>query len=178
VSRVIFDTSVALTWLQEEDRPAWVDRLIAETRTGTTGLTVPSLFWLEVGDSLARNRTLSDDQAIDGLLRFETLGVETIELERPLRIRALQLARENRLTMYDGTYLALASALRTPLATLDRQLDAASGSLGLSFRGVPGRLAETPVPYGREPDPVSLAAIGATLAELRSRYASRIEEPS
>lgn len=169
---VILDASVGLAWLTDEKRPDWVDRLIADARAGTTGLAVPSLFWLEAGNHLSRDRAMADDQTIDGLLRLETLGLETVELDRPLRIRALQLGREHRLSMYDGAYLTTAATLRAPLATLDRALDAAAASLGLSYGGDPGRMSEMPAPYSRDVDPVTIASIGAVMAELRRRYAT------
>ncbi len=178
MSRVVIDASAALAWLQDEARPAWVDGLLDDSQNGRSSLQTPPLFWLETGNTLSLNHELTDDQILDGMMRLEALGIETVDLSRPLRLHALQLARQEGLTVYDATYLAAAAALGAPLATLDRQLDAAAASLGLSFSGVPRGLSETPAPYGREPDPVSVAAIGATLAELRSQYLSEFEEPS
>ena len=176
MKRVTLDASVAIAWLMDEERPAWVDRLIDEARAGTLGLAVPSLFWMELGNRLSRDQSLTDDQAVDGLLRFESLGAETVELERPLRIRALQLAREQRLTMYDGAYLALAHALDAPLATLDRRLESAAAALGIGHRHGSHHTSEEQAAYGQEADLVSVAAIGAALAELRSRYQSGTED--
>jgi predicted nucleic acid-binding protein len=173
MKRVVFDASVVLAWLRAEARPAWVDRLAEETHLGQIELVVPPLFWLEVGNALARDRTMTDDQAIDGFLRIESLGVVTLEADRALRLRALQLARQTGLTMYDATYLALADSTRTLVATLDKQLRAASESMGLSFDPASKGVSETGSSYGSATsDPVSLAAIGAALAELRKRYAS------
>ena len=64
------------------------------------------------------------------MLRLDALGLETIEVDAPLRLRALQLARETGLTMYDATYLALADATGSDLATLGRALTSTATSLG------------------------------------------------
>lgn len=178
MSRVTLDASVAIAWQLEEERPEWVDALLDRARLGAIGLVVPSLFWMELGNRLARDLALTDDQAVDGLLRFESLAPETVELERPLRMRALQLARQQRLTMYDGAYLAIAHALDAPLATLDRRLDAAAAALGINHRSKTYRTKEDAATYRRDADPVSLAAIGAALADLRSHYTVGIQDAS
>jgi predicted nucleic acid-binding protein len=170
--RVTLDTSAGLAWLLNEERPGWVDRLMAEARSGAAALAVSTLFWLEVGNRLARESTMTHDQAIDGMLRLESLGIETTELDRPMRLHALQLARAERLSMYDASHLALADALQSPLATLDRRLDAAAARHGLSYAEPGHRLAEDSTPYELETDHASLASIGAGLAELRKRYAT------
>ncbi len=176
MTRVIVDASVVLAWLLSEDRPAWVESLIDQVRAGKVHIAVPALFWLEIGNRFARDRTLTDVQAMDGMLHIESIGFETRELDRPLRLRALQLGRTTHLSMYDATYLALAHALTSPLATLDRHLDDAASSIGLSYANPGRRLAEEATTYGAESDPesdpVSLASIGAGLAELRRLYAT------
>jgi predicted nucleic acid-binding protein len=169
---VTLDTSVGLAWLLNKEQPEWIDRLLAEARSGAVALTASTLFWLEVGNRLAREPTMTHDQAIDGMMRLESIGIETMELERPMRLRALQLARSERLSMYDASHLALADALRAPLATLDRKLDEAAARHGLSYAKPGHRLAEGSARYEVETDPVSLASIGAGLAELRKRYAT------
>ena len=137
----------------------------------TARLMVPSLFWLEVGSILARAPDLTQEGAMDGLLRLEALGIETVEIGRLMRLRALQGARERGLTMYDAAYLAVAEATGAPLATLDRQVEGVAAAMGLGRRGDATAVSEPIEPYGaRQVDRISLAAIGAALAEMRKRY--------
>jgi predicted nucleic acid-binding protein len=178
MKRIVLDASVMLSWLLDEARPPWVDDLIETTDHHGTVLTVPSLFWLEVGSRLASDRVMSDEQAMDGLLRIESLGIETIELDRPLRLLALQLARATRLTVYDAAYIALAGSLSSPLATLDQALGTAAATRGLGHPGKGVQLAEDPARYGSKSDVVSLAAIGVGLADLRKRYATLTWHPT
>ncbi len=165
------DASVAIAWLLNEEQAVWLDGLLTEVSRGHARLVAPALLWLEVGNRLARAGDMTDEQAMDGMLRIDALGIETIQLSPPLRLRALQLARQKRLTMYDATYLAVAEAARAPLFTLDARLERAAASMGLNRQGGISRASEPEASYGQEPrDPVSLAAIGAALAELRKQY--------
>lgn len=170
MNRILIDASVIIAWLLDEQRPGWVDRLLHDARSGNVALVAPALLWLEVGNVLVFARTLTDDQATDGMLRLDALGLEPIDVQRPLQLQALLLARETGLTMYDAIYLAVAVASGMPLATLDRSLDAAAAVRGLSHGSGPTRVAEQAARYAQPVDAVSLAAIGAALAGLRSRY--------
>ena len=80
----------------------------------------------------------------------------------------------HRLPAYDAAYLVLAQQLGAPLATLDRQLAAAAGPLGLLLDEERGHgTREAAAPYGTpEARPSSLpdyAGLGAYLGELRRR---------
>ncbi len=163
---ILLDASVAIAWLLDESRPDWVDRVFTDARSGATQVAVPSLFWLEVGNVLTHAGGLTDDQALDGMLRLDAMGMETIDPDRPLRLQALILARETRLTMYDATYLALAISSGARLATLDEELGTAAASRGLALHDRHG-IRELPTAYGHDPDATSVAAIGEALARLR-----------
>jgi predicted nucleic acid-binding protein len=176
---VVVDASVVLAWLQAKRAPAWVERLWSELRGGSVRISVPSILWLEVGNALARRGDLSDEQALEGLLRVEALGFMDVALDAPLRLRALALARSHHLTTYDSVYLALADSLGARLATLDGRLGVAAAELGLLHAPLPTRrLAEPRALYGaRPPDPISLAALGARLAELRLEREAAPDRP-
>ena len=96
-------------------------------------------------------------------------------MDRSLRLLAIHLAQRFRLSTYDALYLALADTSDLPLATLDRRLGAAAAALGRRYGDAPGSaIGETPVSYGTDhvADPMSLAALGAYLAELRQEIVS------
>ena len=167
------DASVVIAWLLDQDHPEWVSAAMDALRGGRTTAVAPALLWLEVGNRLARATEMGDEVALEAMLRVESLGVEIVQIERPLRLRALTLARAHRLTMYDAVYLAVAEAADAPLLTLDGRLDAAATVLGLGRDGGSGRVSEPTAPYLDRPvDGTSIAAIGAALAEIRREYSA------
>jgi predicted nucleic acid-binding protein len=167
--RATIDASVVLAWLLDEPRPGWVDEVVAATRAGRLKLVAPSLMWLEVGNRLARIRDAHGEFALEALIRAEIVGVDEVELARPLRLRTLQLASDHGLSTYDAAYLAVAEATRAPLLTLDGQLEQAAGVLGLGSERGPRKISQAPARYGHRPvDRTSIAALGAALAEMRA----------
>ena len=164
------DASVVIAKMLDEERPRWVDEAVTAARHDKLDLIAPTLMWVEVGNRLVR-RDMTDEQALDAMLRVEAIGIETVELQRPIRLRAVQLGREHQLSMYDATYLAVAESTRAPLLTLDAELERAAKTMGLGRPGH-GRVPEPVAPYGdkRPVDQASIAAIGAALAEMRREY--------
>ncbi len=169
----IIDASVIIARLMAEPRPSWVDALIADAVASRTTLAAPSLLWLEVGNRLARASEITDERAVEGMLQMDALGIVSVDVGPPLRLRALQLARDHGLTVYDATYLAVAEATKAPLFTLDQPLERASVAIGLGREGGIGRISEPDARYdATDPDLTSLAAIGAALAEMRKQYST------
>jgi predicted nucleic acid-binding protein len=175
---IVCDASVALAWLLDEAVPAWVGGFRARVEAARVDVRVPTLFWLEIGNRLMRQPQVTDEQVMEGVVRLEALGFQTIEMDRPLRLMAVQLARQHRLSIYDAVYLALAETSDLPLATLDGRLADAATEMGRRHGHDPSprrshRTHESPAAYGtaRRADPMSLAALGAYLAELRKEIA-------
>lgn len=175
---VVCDASVALAWLLEEATVPWVGAFQAAVVGRRIHVAVPTLFWLEIGNRLIRTPGVTDAQVLAGFVRLEALGFETVDMDRPLRLMAVQLARQHRLSIYDAVYLALAETSDLPLATLDGRLADAAVEMGRRHGHDPSprrshRTHESPAAYGtaRRADPMSLAALGAYLAELRQEIA-------
>lgn len=181
---VVCDASVALGWLLEELVPPWVERLRERVSAGHVDVRVPTLFWLEIGNRLMRRSDVPDAEVLEGLVRLEGSGFETIDMDRPLRLMAVHLARQHRLSVYDAVYLAVATTAGLPLATLDGRLADAATATGRRYGdsttpGTRKSVHDPPAPYGspqRRADPMSLSALGAYLAELRQEI-SRGDRP-
>jgi predicted nucleic acid-binding protein len=167
---LVLDASLAIAWALDEPHPAWAQRLRVMAQQEPLDIRVPTFFWLEVGNILVRQPGMTHDQMLEGLIRLESMGIGDEDLDRPMRLRSLELAVRHGLTTYDAVYLAFAVDLGAPLATLDAALGRAASSHGLRYGDDHPRTArEQPLGYkaGRGPDPVSLAAIGAYVARLR-----------
>jgi predicted nucleic acid-binding protein len=134
VSRFVLDVSVTMAWHFEDEAtpPIWqlLDRLIDD------GAVVPGLWPLEVANVLAagERRGRSTPAKIGGFieqLAHLPLAVDGETSKRALS-EILALARGQKLTAYDASYLELAIRLGLPLATVDRELRAAAAALGVA----------------------------------------------
>jgi len=135
VTEIVVDASVALAWCFRDEATDGTRRLLEELQTGAA--VVPVLWHLEVANVLGlaerRHRITAADSAqlIDLISALEIL----IDEEAPGRAFAqvLDLARSERLTAYDATYLELAMRIGLPLATKDNDLGAAAQRLGIEL---------------------------------------------
>ena len=168
---VVIDASVALARVRREAGWQDIERLLRGWQATGTALCVPSHFWLEISNALVRGHRMPAATVLEAVHRLDELAFETVELDRPLLLLALDLAERHALTMYDAAYLAVAESLGGLLFSADRELVAAAGSRGVSPSGMSDhRLSETPEEYQVErrstwPD---YSGASAYLARLRS----------
>ena len=136
----VLDSSVALSWCFEDEHTPLSVALLE--RVAESGAMAPLLWPLEVLNGLLmaerRNR-------LDGARRQQLSGFlhnlpVTLDLETSTQAwtETVQLAQRFRLTVYDAVYLELAQRSGVALATLDQDLRAAAGALGVSLLGAEG----------------------------------------
>lgn len=134
MSAVVIDSSIALTWCFEDEASPETDLLFERVRDD--GAVVPALWHLELGNVLLqaekRGRITKDDVAV----RLGLIAELPIAVDQETTIRAwreiLTMARAERLTTYDSTYLELAVRRGLPLLTKDMELAAAARRLGVT----------------------------------------------
>ena len=134
MSGFVLDASVAVAWcFDDESTPAaWA--LLDRLRTAPAR--VPALWALEIGNILVgaeRRRRISQARTVEflGILGDLDIRVDPDVPGRAFR-DVLPLAREQRLTTYDATYLELAMRLGLPLATKDTALIRAATALRIT----------------------------------------------
>jgi predicted nucleic acid-binding protein len=160
---LVLDSSAALAVLLGEPDGVAIRQHLAEA--AGQPIYVLDLFWLEVVNVLIRGRGWDPDGVVEALRELDELGVETVPLDRPLLLAALDLGTGNGITAYDAAHLALAQAAGVRLLTLDRALARAAGDRTSS---VPRRAThETPGVYSGEARRPDWARHGRYLAELR-----------
>jgi predicted nucleic acid-binding protein len=128
---IVVDCSVAAAWALVDERTAWTS---AALQTATVeGTIVPSLFWYEKRNILVVNERrgrIEPSQSARFLADVDPLtDVDVAPVESDL----LALARTHNLTVYDASYLELASRLGLPLCTLDAQLIDAAARVGVAL---------------------------------------------
>jgi predicted nucleic acid-binding protein len=133
---IVIDASMALAWLFERQQPSDRDRanrLLAAC--GDVPWWIPGLWHLEVANALlvAERRSVLPPADSDCFLsRLSSLPIHTEREPTPeRRARILALARSQRLSSYDATYLELAQRLGAALASFDRQLNQVARAIGV-----------------------------------------------
>jgi predicted nucleic acid-binding protein len=138
VTAFVLDASIALAWCFADEATPATDALL--DRLADEEAAAPALWRLEVANALTmaeRRGRLS----IAGLTRSITLlqrlavALDPEGSDRALR-ELVDLARSERLTVYDAAYLELALRLGLPLASKDAKLRTAASGLGLALLGV------------------------------------------
>jgi len=133
----VLDASMALAW-HFPDEATEHTRRIALLGAANPVL-VPSHWFAEVANGILvgerRARTTIEER-----VRFiERLGFLDLEIDqldpRAMFDRILPLSRAHGLTVYDTLYLELASRSGMPLASLDRELNAAAQRVGITLIG-------------------------------------------
>ena len=126
----VLDCSVTMAWVFPDEASEATDRL-RDSLVGGRAF-VPSLWPVEVGSVLLaatkRGRLRADEwTGICASLEALPIEIDPVSASRVWG-RALALADEYGLSVYDAVYLELALRLRLPLATLDQALAAAARS--------------------------------------------------
>ena len=131
---MVIDSSIALTWCFEDEASPETDRLFERVRDD--GAIVPGLWYLELSNVLLQAEKRGRISTGDVATRLNLIADLPISVDQETTNRAwheiLALARAERLTAYDATYLELASRRGLPLLTRDVDLAQAALRLGVA----------------------------------------------
>ncbi len=132
----VADASVAIAWVHPGQATPETNAVLDGLAAGDA-LIVPSLWPLEVANALTvlwRRRKLTADETRSALDIIQRLPV-TIDHEAAsiAFTRLVGLASDYALTVYDATYLELASRRRLLLATNDGRMKRAARRAGISL---------------------------------------------
>jgi predicted nucleic acid-binding protein len=174
-SNVVIDASVAIALVRAEPISDAVDARIRSWRIDGKEIVVPGEFWLEVTNVLLRRYRQPGRAVVAALHQLDDLGLQTIDIDRPLVLLIVDRAERHGLTSYDATYLALAEMLDADLFTNDQALLDAAGARGVSPLGN-RHLSERPATYESEATWARYRDISAFLARLRAEARSTTAE--
>jgi predicted nucleic acid-binding protein len=135
---LVLDASLTLSWFFKDERTPGADAVLTEVTEN--GAVVPALWRLEVANALqmaVRRKRIDAAFRDSALTQLSRLSISTDpDTDAYAWTVILQLADRFQLTLYDATYLELASRRGLPLSTLDRELRDASAALGITLLGV------------------------------------------
>ncbi len=129
----VLDASVAAKWvLPAKDEPlsAEAGRFCARFATGDIGLSVPDLFWPEIGSILGKSvraGRVSEASAKASIEWVGSLGLTT-QPTKGLVGDAVAIARAFDCSVHDSLYIALSVASGRPMITADERLVNAVGA--------------------------------------------------
>lgn len=128
----VLDASIAACWaFDDEDHPV---AALALERIRADEAIAPSLWWFEVRNTLIVNERRGRLTETDTTTFLRELSRFGVMLDRtPEETAILTLARQQRLTVYDASYLELARREALPLATLDTDLRKAAAALDIAL---------------------------------------------
>jgi predicted nucleic acid-binding protein len=133
MSAVVIDTSIALSWCFEDEASPETDELFERVRD--EGAIVPGLWHLELGNVLLQAERRGRITPKDVGVRLDLIAELPIVTDQETTARAwreiLTMARADRLTTYDATYLELAVRRGLPLLTKDGELVRAAKRIGV-----------------------------------------------
>ena len=134
----VLDASIALAWCFADEATPATDALL--DRLADEEAAAPALWRLEVANALAMAKRRGRLSVVGltrsvSLLQRLALSIDSEGAERAFR-ELLDLARAERLTVYDAAYLELALRLGLPLASKDAKLRKVGAGLGLALLGV------------------------------------------
>ena len=135
MSIVVIDASIALSWCFEDEATPEGDAIFGAV--GDEGAIVPILWHLEVCNALIvaeRRGRITAGDVVTRLELLDTLPITTDDrLLKHVWGDVLKLARSERLTSYDATYLELSLRSRAALATRDKALSTAAARAGVKL---------------------------------------------
>lgn len=133
-TRFVLDASFALAWCFHDEGTERTRGALDDLGEGTA--LVPDVLWqLEVWNALlgaTRRGRLSAQGARESRAILAELAIRPAT---PPLTAVFELARAHGLSSYDGAYLALALQQGLPLASLDRELNAAAERVGVRLYG-------------------------------------------
>ena len=138
MATLVLDASAALSWFM----PGEMDETAQDVfqRAGAEGAIVPSLWWIEVGNTFllaVRRQRMSREQRDAASSALTAMPIETdANSLAGIWTMTLALADRHALTLYDACDLELSYRLELPLASRDRALRRAAQSLGIDLVGL------------------------------------------
>jgi predicted nucleic acid-binding protein len=131
---LVLDASLTLSWYFEDERTPAANAVLNDVVA--SGAVVPSLWRAEVanGFQIAIRRKRIDAVFRSRALQHLAVLPITVDRETDTYVWSSTLALADRfdLTIFDAAYLELAERRGLPLASLDKELNAAARALGVS----------------------------------------------
>lgn len=122
MERLVSDASVVVKWFIEEEHTGEALRLRDMHVNGEILLAAPELLLFEVLNALKYSGLFGREELKDAAISLSNYRVELHHLVGLLAERTVEIAVDENITVYDASYVALATILNTKMYTADRKL--------------------------------------------------------
>jgi predicted nucleic acid-binding protein len=119
--KLVVDASVAAKWFNVEELSDKAANVKDAHVKGDIELAAPIHLIYEVGNSIWKNKQLSDNDACDAIPSIIRLDIQLIEPTVQRTQRAMKIARQVEISFYDAVYLQAAEEMKIPLLTADQE---------------------------------------------------------
>lgn len=164
---IILDSSVAIAIVRNEPGAEALRVAVDQWTILGRPLMVPTIFWLEVVNALARGHRYLGLDVLHALHELDELTITTVDSDRAQVLKTIDLVERFGLTAYDASYLAVAHLYGGDIATLDLELVRAAGARAIVLDGR-HRLSEASAPYEHDVTWPNYKGASAYLANLRA----------
>ena len=131
----VIDASAALAWFFADERTPATQALLK--RLDADQAVTPAIWPCEMANAFLMAERRKRVSPADIALYLSDLAVLPVRTERALApddmAAVIDLARRNKLSVYDACYLDVSLRLKLPLATRDGDLAAAAGAQGVKL---------------------------------------------
>ncbi len=125
---IVLDASVAVKWFHEEKDTDRAEKLQEQIARGEVRALVPPLLFYEVANVLTVKSGSDIEQVINAHQVLENLPFQVVEVIHTVLEEAIRIAYQNRISVYDAIYVALAILSGATLVTADEKLSKIIGS--------------------------------------------------
>ena len=128
---IVLDASVILKWvLDEEPQDSSARSYRNQHLAGINQIAVPELLFYEIASGLVAKTSLTPEEAIEGFTRIVETELESHNLRVEDFATAIRISKQFNISLYDGSYIALAKALGCEFITADAHLVKRAKSMG------------------------------------------------
>ena len=120
--RVVLDSSVIVKWFKEEKDSDKALELRQAYFEEDFDVVVPDLIFYEISNVMNFDDSFETDQVKEAMKALRDMNFEVVTPHSGLLDRAIELADENDITIYDASFLALADVLNAEMVTTDEKL--------------------------------------------------------
>jgi len=119
--RLVLDASAVVKLFREEEETPEMRQIVDLYKKRRVSIYAPSLLFVELANALRYTQGLTVNDVFDALGALKMLRLIVVDVEHVLN-RAVELAFEYDVTVYDAVYVALTELVNGILITYDREL--------------------------------------------------------